>query len=70
MSPSGGIALQGDKLRTLRENSGHSIRSLAKTIGLSYQMLGMVELGQRRASPSTAKAIADALGVTVQEIRE
>ncbi len=70
MSPSGGIALNGNKLRTLRQNAGHSIRSLAKEVGISYQMLGMVELGDRRASPPVGKRIAEALGVTLKEIRE
>ena len=68
--PSGGIRLKGQTLRHLRQNAGHSIRSLAASIGMSYQMLGALELGERRASPPTAKAVADALGVTVEEIRE
>ena len=68
--PTGGIRLNGPKVRTLRENAGHSIRTLAAEIGISPQMIGAVELGERRASPPVAKAIADVLGVTLEEIRE
>jgi len=67
--PSGGVRLNGPKVRDLRIDAGHSIRTLAVEVGISPQMIGAVELGDRRPSPPVAKAIADALGVTLKEIR-
>ena len=67
--PVNGLKLDGPKIRYLRENLGHTLRSFADISGVGYGNIGHIERGSRRASPTNAKKIADALGVTVKEIR-
>jgi transcriptional regulator with XRE-family HTH domain len=57
-------------LRRLRERRGHTITSLAGACGLSKQRLSQLETDpdQRGIRPTTAKRIADALGVTIDDI--
>lgn len=67
--PSGGLLLDGQRLRQVRENQGKSIRGYAAELGISYAFLSQVELGRRRAMPPMAKKIAEGLGLTIEEIR-
>lgn len=54
------------KLIKLRGN--RSRPPIAKEIGITPQMLGMIERGERTPSLLLAKKIADYYGVTVEEI--
>ncbi len=57
-------------LRRIRERRGHTITSLAEACGVSKQRLSQLETrpDQRGILPTTAKRIADALGVTIDDI--
>lgn len=61
--------LDGQLIRRLRENQGYSLRGFAKHVGISYTYLSQIERGERNGAPPTAKAIAEGLGLSVQEIR-
>jgi len=58
--------LKRQKLIKLRGN--RSRPPIAKEIGITPQMLGMIERGERTPSLPLAKKIADYYGVTVEEI--
>lgn len=61
----------GEKVRQLRRQEGLSIRGLSEKAGLSYRTLQNVETGVRNlntASVRTVKKIAEALGVSIEEI--
>jgi transcriptional regulator with XRE-family HTH domain len=45
------------------------LKQLAEELGVSLPFIGLVEVGQRTASPKTLIALARALGVTVAQIR-
>lgn len=55
----------GDRLRTLRQERGQSMRALARASGLSTNALSMIERGRTSPSVSTLYKLADALGVPV-----
>jgi len=50
------------KLETLRKRKKLTLRALAEKAGVSYQLIGMIENGQRNLTIKTAKALAQALG--------
>jgi DNA-binding XRE family transcriptional regulator len=54
-------------LEAARLNSGHSLRSGAKVIGITRETLERAERGQG-VHPATAKKIADFYGVQVTDI--
>ena len=51
-----------DWLKAIRDNLGMSQSSVAKTVGISQPTYSNIEIGARRPSVDTAKAIASALG--------
>ena len=67
--PSGGIQVDGTKIRDGRINQGLSLTELARRVGVSKSFISTIERGHRRPSPSVAAGIADVLGVSIQEIR-
>lgn len=54
-------------LRADRLNKGHSIRSLARELGVTEQAIRRLEEGER-VHPATAKRIADYFGVQVTDL--
>lgn len=59
----------GARIRELRTARGETIEQLAVRVGLSTRTLGMIELGDTpNPRRLTLAAIADALGVSVEEI--
>lgn len=56
-----------DQLVAARLNSGHSIRGLARRLGIHEQVVRRVESGEP-IRPESAKLIADFYGVTVTEL--
>ena len=57
------------KLTLLREQRGLHLAALAREAGLSRSFMTQVANGEREPSPITVKAIAQALGVTVEELK-
>lgn len=55
-------------LRSIRERRGHTLTSLAAEVDLSKQRLSQLEAEEEGLLPTTAKRIADALGVEIDEI--
>jgi transcriptional regulator with XRE-family HTH domain len=55
----------GQRLKALREERGISMRSLARTSGLSANALSMIERGRTSPSVSTLNKLASALEVPV-----
>jgi transcriptional regulator with XRE-family HTH domain len=55
-------------LRRLREEKGLSQEALAYRAGITAGSLGRIELGQSSPAWSTVRQIAEALGVTMQEL--
>lgn len=58
--------MRRERLIQLRGN--RSRPSIAKEIGITPQMLGMIERGERTPSLPLAKRIADYYGVSLEEI--
>lgn len=46
----------------VRENAGLTKRQLAELIGVSAQLMGYIETGERNATPDNLQKIADAVG--------
>jgi transcriptional regulator with XRE-family HTH domain len=58
------------RLREVRELHGWSQSRLAEEAGVSRDSISNYETGHREAYPSTAKKLADALGVTIADFME
>ena len=56
------------KLKELREERALSQGGLAALSGVAKDTIGQVERGNRRAYPTTARKLADALGVEPKEL--
>ena len=56
------------KIRDLRSKSGESLSAFSRKIGLHYANACQFERGDMRVPPKWQSAIAEALGVTVEEI--
>jgi DNA-binding XRE family transcriptional regulator len=57
-----------EALRSHRERKGHTLTSLASAADLSKQRLWQLEDEAAGLLPTTAKRIADALGVDITDI--
>lgn len=58
----------GRQLRTLREKSGRTLAQLAEAAGLSERAVRELEAGRTNPSLTTVVGIADALGVSLDEL--
>ena len=63
------VVLQiGGRIRAERARRGISLRSLARSVGLSPSLISQIETGKCQPSVSTLYAITTALGVSVQDV--
>lgn len=64
------MQIDATALRRIRERQGHTLTSLAGASGFSKQRLSQLETDpdQRGILPTTAKRIADVLGVDIDAI--
>jgi len=60
----------GERIRAERARRGVSLRSLARSVGLSPSLISQIETGKCRPSVSTLYAITTALGVSVEDVFE
>jgi XRE family transcriptional regulator, regulator of sulfur utilization len=58
----------GERLRTIRQARGLSVRSLAQRTGFSASFLSQVELGQSSPSLASLQRIADALTIGLADL--
>ena len=58
-----------NRVRDIRKIKGMTLAEVAASIGCSIPFLSDVELNRRGAKPETWQKIADALGVTVDDLR-
>jgi DNA-binding XRE family transcriptional regulator/quercetin dioxygenase-like cupin family protein len=58
----------GERIRAERARKGISLRSLARSVGLSPSLISQIETGKCQPSVSTLYAITTALGVSVQDV--
>ncbi len=58
----------GERIRAERVGRGISLRSLARSVGLSPSLISQIETGKCQPSVSTLYAITNVLGVSVQEV--
>lgn len=56
------------RLRALREAAGLSVAELATAAGLTRQAVSKLERGHREPALETARRLAAALGVTIDEL--
>ncbi|PAA12765.1 helix-turn-helix domain-containing protein [Pseudomonas fragi] len=52
-----------DQLRSLRENKGLALETLARTVGISPSYLGMIETGERLPDLAIRRSLAWELGI-------
>src|SRR5215212_3599892 len=57
------------RVKELREEHGWSMRNLAREAGVSLDTVQAMEHGSRPHRPSSVKRVADALGVSVGELK-
>jgi transcriptional regulator with XRE-family HTH domain len=62
------MPIDGDKVVRYRVRLGWMRKDLAGASGVSYSQVAQIERGDSGDSEHSAKAIADALGVTVNDI--
>lgn len=59
-----------ERLAELREKQALTLRQLAGMSGVDANTINALELGRRKARPSTARKLASALGVSVEELEK
>ena len=63
------VVLQiGGRIRAERASRGISLRSLARSVGLSPSLISQIETGKCQPSVSTLYAITTVLGISVQDV--
>lgn len=58
----------GRRIRAFRKLKGITQQSLAKKIGISVSIMGEIERGNRQPTPQIINRIAEALGISVDEL--
>lgn len=58
-----------NNVRAIRESKKLTLKDIALEVGCSIAFLADVELGRRGAKRDTWQRIADALGVSVEELK-
>jgi transcriptional regulator with XRE-family HTH domain/mannose-6-phosphate isomerase-like protein (cupin superfamily) len=58
----------GDRIRAVRLTHGMSLRTLADRLGVSPSLISQVETGRAKPSVSTLYAIANELGISLDEL--
>jgi transcriptional regulator with XRE-family HTH domain len=62
------MPIDGDKVQRYRVSQGKMRRDLARESGVSYSQIAQIERRESGGSEHSAKAIADALGITIEDI--
>lgn len=67
-APEPEFASMGDRLRRARTSRGLSLRTMAKRLGVSPSLISQVETGRAKPSVNTLYALANELGVSLDEL--
>lgn len=62
------MEIDGERLRRARDRAALTIRELAERSGVSASTIWHLEAGRREARPSTARKLAEILGVAPAEL--
>jgi transcriptional regulator with XRE-family HTH domain len=63
------IRINGDRVRELRTEKGHTLQGLADHTGLSVTFLSYLERGERKTTTlASAARLAAALHVSIEEV--
>lgn len=62
------MAVDGVRLRRLRQERALSLRDLTRKSGVAYDTISKLETGKREAQPRTLRKLAEALGVEPKEL--
>jgi DNA-binding XRE family transcriptional regulator len=62
------MPIDGDKVEYYRIRLAKTRRDLARETGFSYSLISQIENGDTGGSVESAKKIADALGLTIDDI--
>ncbi|RKT37876.1 helix-turn-helix transcriptional regulator [Thiocapsa rosea] len=62
--------MNGERLREARLRAGLNQTELGRRVGLSQSMIGAIERSDRSATPETAQALADALGIALDSLAD
>ena len=62
------IAVDGARLRRLRQERALSLRDLTSKSGVAYDTISKLETGKREAQPRTLRKLAEVLGVEPKEL--
>jgi transcriptional regulator with XRE-family HTH domain len=62
------MPIDGEKVEHYRVSQGKMRKDLARESGVSYSQIAQIERGETGGSEHSAKAIADALGITIDDI--
>lgn len=62
------FAEMGDRLRRARTSRGLSLRTVARRLGVSPSLISQVETGRAKPSVSTLYALANELGISLDEL--
>jgi XRE family transcriptional regulator, regulator of sulfur utilization len=58
----------GERIRNYRTEKGFTQEKLAEEAKLHFTYIGQLERGEKQASIASAEKIADALGITIEEL--
>jgi transcriptional regulator with XRE-family HTH domain len=58
----------GAAIRELRQKKGKTLKELAPEAGVTWGTLGVIERGEANPTWGTVRGIADALGVSINEL--
>lgn len=59
----------GERLKALRLAAGFTLEQLGELVGMAHQNVARLESGGRNPSWETVQKLADALGVSTEELR-
>jgi transcriptional regulator with XRE-family HTH domain len=62
--------MNGERLREARRRAGLNQTELGRRVGLSQSMIGAIERNERSATPETAQALADVLGIALDSLSD
>lgn len=70
MAPAKKYSSFGEQLRTLRENAGHTLKTVSEQIGVDISLLAKIERNERQPTRQLIKQLADFFQVDEQALKD